>query len=64
MNLKYHTKSLGAHSGLGDAYLKKGEIDRAIKVYEYILEIDPLNIDLEEKIEVLRRLSNKDNKRR
>jgi tetratricopeptide (TPR) repeat protein len=56
LNLKFYPKSLGALSGLGDAHLKRGDIDAAIEVYEEILELDPLNIDLEDKINELKRM--------
>lgn len=54
LNLKYFPKSLGAYSDLGDCFLKRGDTNEAVKVYEKILEMDPLNIDIERKLKILK----------
>jgi tetratricopeptide (TPR) repeat protein len=54
LNVKKFPQSANAYDSLGEAYMKAGDKDRAIKNYEKSLELNPKNSDAVEKIKELK----------
>ena len=55
MNVDMNPQSVNAFDSLGEAYMKNGDSDLAIKNYEKSLELDPNNTNAKEILKELKK---------